>query len=945
MGRVLLQRDAELAALRRQLEHVRAGEGRVVVVDGPAGIGKSSLLATVARAAGAEGIRVLRAWGSPLEHDAAWGIARQLFAPLRGGAEWDGLAVGAAALARRALDPDAAEPALAGDAMHAAAHGLTWLACDLAEHAPTLLVVDDVHWADAPSLRWLVRLTRQLSEIGLGIVCAVRAGEPPPQPGLLAELLAAAPEPPVRPTPLGPAAAEALVRERLPAADRAFALACHAATGGNPFLLGALLGHLVAERIEPTEQVGAALSAFGPEQVARAVERQLARLPDGATALARAFAVLGRGAPLRHARDLAELEPAEASRLADQLWAAGLLHGDDGEYGLVHPLVASALYGGLPSGERGLWHARAGRLLERERADPEAIALHLLHTEPSGQAATVAVLRAAAERASVRGAPESASAFLRRALAEPPPDPEVEASVRSELGLVLAAHAEPDARALLAEAVELAGSPDRCAEIALSGARALGLAGYFDNAIQLCRRGLEQTAGVPAELLARLEAELVCDAWLQASTVAEARERTRRLGSSPPLELWWINRAWVAMCDGRPAAETRALLASAFDAGALDRDAESLLGTVATFVLIADGDLEAARRHCDALIDVARPRGWLIALAHGSFLRAIALVQAGLIRDAEGDARLAFDFKLANSPPPAVIWALFPLVDALTELGELDDADAALATASLLGDPPPGALAAPLLLESRARLRLAQQRHADAYADLLEAGERWSALGVGHPGLAAWRVGACEALVALGDVPAARRLAQEHLELAEPIGLPGPRGAGLRALALTVERDEAISVLERAAQLLADSPARLEHARVLVELGATLRRANRRAAARGPLRRGLDLADRGGMRRLAQRARHELHASGARPRRSALSGVDSLTPAEHRVATLAAQGHSNREIAQQLYVTRRTVETHLTHVFQKLDLATRAELGDALRGGPAAAPAQPAYAR
>ncbi|HMI69521.1 MAG TPA: ATP-binding protein, partial [Solirubrobacteraceae bacterium] len=142
MARVLLQRDAELATLRRQIEEVHADEGRVIVVEGPAGIGKSSLLAATARAAAADEIRVLRAWGGPLEHHAAWGIARQLFAPVRGGAEWDGLAVGAAALARRALDPDAGEPALAGDAMHAAAHGLTWLACNLAERSATLLVVD-----------------------------------------------------------------------------------------------------------------------------------------------------------------------------------------------------------------------------------------------------------------------------------------------------------------------------------------------------------------------------------------------------------------------------------------------------------------------------------------------------------------------------------------------------------------------------------------------------------------------------------------------------------------------------------------------------------------------------------------------------------------------------------------------------------------------------------
>jgi DNA-binding CsgD family transcriptional regulator len=114
----------------------------------------------------------------------------------------------------------------------------------------------------------------------------------------------------------------------------------------------------------------------------------------------------------------------------------------------------------------------------------------------------------------------------------------------------------------------------------------------------------------------------------------------------------------------------------------------------------------------------------------------------------------------------------------------------------------------------------------------------------------------------------------------------------------------------------------------LVDLGAALRRANRRAEAREPLSRALDLAGRGGLRLIGQRARNELLAAGARPRRDLLTGPQALTPAEHRVAALAAAGHTNREIAEQLYITLRTVEHHLTHAFQKLQIATRAQLAD-----------------
>lgn len=179
---------------------------------------------------------------------------------------------------------------------------------------------------------------------------------------------------------------------------------------------------------------------------------------------------------------------------------------------------------------------------------------------------------------------------------------------------------------------------------------------------------------------------------------------------------------------------------------------------------------------------------------------------------------------------------------------------------------------------------MVQHRPADAHADLADAGAYWHEFGTVHPGIATWRVDDSEALTRLGDLATARRLAEEHLDLAYHVGLPGPRGAGLRALARTADSNKAIDLLEEAVDLLADTPERLEHTRALVDLGAALRRANHRDAARDPLRRALDAADRGGMRLLADRARHELEASGARPRRAAMTGLDALTSAEHRVA-------------------------------------------------------------
>jgi DNA-binding NarL/FixJ family response regulator len=645
-------------------------------------------------------------------------------------------------------------------------------------------------------------------------------------------------------------------------------------------------------------------------------------------------AVLGPGAPLRHAAQLARLEPPAAVRAADALRTAGLLEDGPGLM-LVHPLIAGTLYASLPAGERAQWHAAAAALLTGERADPERIGLHLLRTEPAREAATVATLREAAGRASARGAPQSAAAFLRRAAAEPPPDQAQDADVRLELGLALAAYLQPDAYDLLHEAVDVATTPLQRGTIALDGARALGLIGRFGEAVALCRQALGQAGAYPAELRERLEAELVPNGLVHASTIAAARRYAReRPPGSSALELWRVSAAAMGgLIDNRAAAETQALLRPALEHDALAAEPGSLLASLATLHLIIDDELTTAFALCEALIGVARPRGWLIALAHGCMFRAMALIRVGEIRDAEADARLAFEYKLPVAPAPATLWCLSFLLDTLVEADDLTGADAALTAAGQQAVPPAGALAAPLVLQSRARLRLAQHRPADALADARMAAERAGEIGVRHPVFASWRTEAAEALLVLGADAEARRLALEQLELSEQLGTPGARGAALCLLARTTT--EPIPLLEQAVTMLAGSPARLEHTRALVALGAALRRANRRADARDPLRRALEQADRGGMLRLARRAREELNAVGARPRRSALSGPGALTPAEHRVAELAARGHGNRAIAERLYVTPRTVETHLTHAFAKLDIRSRAELAAALQPAPA----------
>jgi DNA-binding CsgD family transcriptional regulator len=206
---------------------------------------------------------------------------------------------------------------------------------------------------------------------------------------------------------------------------------------------------------------------------------------------------------------------------------------------------------------------------------------------------------------------------------------------------------------------------------------------------------------------------------------------------------------------------------------------------------------------------------------------------------------------------------------------------------------------------------------------------------VSSPGFLPWRSEAALAHLALGDRESARRLAEEELRLAQVFGAPRALGLAKRATGLAAGGDRGATLLREAVDEFGRGDARLERARALADLGAMLRRRNRRAEARELLREAIDTAHRCGAQLLATRAETELRATGARPRRLTLTGIDSLTASERRVAELAGQGLSNREVAQTLFVTARTVEGHLTSVFRKLQLDSRSELTSAL-GAPAA---------
>jgi DNA-binding CsgD family transcriptional regulator len=926
----LVERELELEMLERLLAAARAGSGGAVVFEGPAGIGKSSLLAATRAAAAAE-LRVLSARGGELERELPFGIVRQLLEPVVVASDADereALLAGAAALAKPVLfaaDPEAgAEPSLS------ALHGLYWLMVNLADAQPLLVAVDDAHWADVASLRWLIYLARRLAGVPLALVLATRPAEPGPVQDLHDELLVIPELAVVQPGGLSNEAITMLAAKLLAAEpDPGFVTACQRATGGNPFLLRELFGELGRRGIAPSRGNAGLASQLSSQGVGRAVRARLRPLPPGCAALARAVAVLGDPAEPILATQLAGLEDTTAAGAADALVEAAIFEPGQ-QLAFVHPLVRSSVYAELSSQERARHHERAARLLAGVGAATDRIAVHLLATHPSGDPATVSSLRQAARTASNRGAPDVAVTYIQRALAEPP-SPQLEPVVAHELGrAALSAGELALAIEQLRHATRDLADPRLRAEAAGALGSALFLANRPEEAMtdltavinELPTSEREQGLRLQATRWTAVRGNVVV--WRSLQATGERFVVTPRTPRTVGERLNVAVAAYDAARAGT-ARKARELALQAFADGRLLEDPGPESGgfwIVPTVLLLAQADDDGARVST-AVIEWAKQHGSLPAFSMAAQLRAYISVRRGALAEAEADAASALEHP---GPPGFPPYGRMALANVLLARGKLTDAAEVFAQAAS----EPTAAGHIRYRQTRARLRAASQHLDEALEDLIACGRLELEWDIRTPAFSTWRSDAAPLLASLGRHDEARALAGEELERCRDFGAPGPLGTSLRTCGLIEPGASGIELLEQAVAHLQRSPARLERALALLELGAATRRAGRRSDAREPLREALDLARASGADAVAVRAHDELVAAGARPRRDPTESRSNLTASELRVARMAAEGMTNREIAQAFFLTENTIETHLRSVFRKLEIGSRSQLARAL---------------
>ncbi|MEU9171009.1 AAA family ATPase [Streptomyces sp. NPDC048420] len=870
----LWEREEEVTAVERAVDSLcagRASSGSVLVIRGEAGFGKTALLAETRRIAEARGCTVWSARGGETLRSVPFNVVRQLLQPallslmpeeareyLGDWYDIAGPALGIADPGERQADPQGVCDGLVAAVRRLARRD--W---------PLVLLVDDAHWADQETLRWLAAFAERLDDLSVLVVVARRPGEASGERARLLEAVAStAGGPLTNLSALSPEATSGLTRATLGEhADAPFCREVWAVTGGNPYETVELLAKVQESEMEPSEGSASELRELNRSARGGGLVARLEELGVDATKFAWAAAILGSGITVSLVAKLSTLKPEEAAACAVLLQDARILteRTEDGELEFVHPLIASAVYNSIPDALRRAWHGVAAQVVTDSGLGAAAASRHLLQVHPDDDEELVEQLREAAREHVAVGAPDAARRCLERALLEPPA-PEVHARVLFELGCATLLTAPAKTIAHLQTALAMPGleGTER-----VDAVFRLSQALLHNNQLEEAVRTVEAEAARHEEGPARLRLQAVQYMWegLYASE-AGAAGRSRRLA------------ALAATCTGRDNSERALLMLRGFDAMARGESAEEVAelcdrslvnGRLAPGLGWTDTEwglelplmLASAYAYTDRLdraealfneaLRTYESAGWSgghLALAHAYV--GIGHRRRGRLKEAETSLRESLRIAERVGRGLPLHWsATCNLVDTLLARGQVEEAWS-IAEQYGFAPPYPSTIVLPDPRSVRGRLLLAVGRTKEGINELDAAEKAAEVRGHHNPVLVPWAVDLARAL-AVEDPVRAAQLATDVRRHAERLGTDTAIGEALRCAAALETGQRAVRLAGHAVTYLEASPCQYEHAAARVEYGILTRSV-------AELSRGLALAESCGADGLVARAKGMLEA-------------------------------------------------------------------------------------
>jgi DNA-binding CsgD family transcriptional regulator len=899
----LVERETELDRVTGILHRAAAGTGSVAVVRGPLGIGKSMLLNHIGTRANVVDALVLSASAAPAEREFPYGVLDQLFTPEpTGTGDWSSW-----------LDRDEA----------VAFHGFHSIVRDLAAQRPVLILVDDLQWADKPSLVFLARLSRRISGSRVSVVVSVLDGDQGADDPVIAEIQHTAEEV-LWLMPLSPKGVHAFLGcHRDHPIDEEQVREWHRQTAGNPMLVNALA-------MEPDS---APVTTWQLMNLTESISRCLRLQPRRVPAMAEALAVLGSPTDAELVRQVADLDEVDAAEATRALRALGLLASGP-ELEFAAPIVPVALRRAMTVSDTKRMELRAAEALYGV-GSVEQLAGHLADMTSPGAEWTVDTLRAAATAAMTRGDVKTAVRYLRRALVAGPSGGADRGRLLAELAAAELNHDVAAAVRHIHQAMPLLPSArERASALCAMPVTTLPSGPVGLDLTQSIAAELGDPArltGIDRDLALRLEARRRLAGQDDITQLADAHDRFRALGAELPLDSPGERELsavllYAGVLAGRIAPDVVSDIGNrilAKEPGGATRSYSAL--SVMTTTLLAVESVRDLEPWLGTAADDAHRRDLTLPLALIRSRQAMVHLAAGRLPAARDLAEQTIDD--ADSTWLEVIGTCAIVLCAVA----VELRDHSLAEETLrrcLRSAEKFQLSVMLgLLRGTAALSAGQLPAAvEHFADL---GRHLERIGWRNNALFSWRARLVTLHARLGNTQLAVELSEQNLEEARESGVAGPIGRALRLCGALATGTRSVVLLNEAVETLTSSINTVELAKARALLGSRLQQTGDESAIMH-LRAAHRLAVASGMTWLADQT------SAALRGQRQLSREDDedagLTTTERLVVDLVAGGHRNKEIAERLGVGPRTIEKHLTRVYRKLGVSGRPELLDALPG-------------